>query len=237
MNPPFWAREGLEPRGGRLHFAGRDAERMAREHGTPLYLYDPARLQANVEPAPGRPAARGGEAPRLLRAQGQSAPRLPVPPARPGRGGHRCLLAARDRPRPRIGMEGRGDLLHRHQPQPSRSRRHPRPPRGAQPRLAERTAAGGGARPGTSGRPAHQPAGGHGLFGPAHLRGRQADQVRRSTPTASTRLWRRRAGNASRSWACISTSVRAGSRAGSRRSWRRCAARPISPGACPASST
>lgn len=49
MNRPFWAREGLEPLGGRLQFAGRDAEQVAREHGTPLYLYDPARLQANVE--------------------------------------------------------------------------------------------------------------------------------------------------------------------------------------------
>jgi diaminopimelate decarboxylase len=49
MNHPFWSREGLEVLGGRLHFAGRDTEQMAREDGTPLYLYDPARLQANVE--------------------------------------------------------------------------------------------------------------------------------------------------------------------------------------------
>ena len=49
MKPPFWAREGLEPRQGRLHFAGQDAEQLARAHGTPLYLYDPARLQSNVE--------------------------------------------------------------------------------------------------------------------------------------------------------------------------------------------
>lgn len=48
MSRPFWAREGLEPLAGRLHFAGRDAEQMAREHGTPLYLYDPARLEANL---------------------------------------------------------------------------------------------------------------------------------------------------------------------------------------------
>ena len=33
---------------GRLHFAGRDAEEAARKHGTPLYLYDPTRLDGNV---------------------------------------------------------------------------------------------------------------------------------------------------------------------------------------------
>jgi diaminopimelate decarboxylase len=45
---PWWTREGLEASSGRLHFAGRDAEEVARAHGTPLYLYDPARLAANV---------------------------------------------------------------------------------------------------------------------------------------------------------------------------------------------
>jgi diaminopimelate decarboxylase len=47
MNP-WWSREGLTVRDHRLLFAGQDAERIAREHGTPLYLYDPARLEANV---------------------------------------------------------------------------------------------------------------------------------------------------------------------------------------------
>jgi len=46
--PPWWTREGLEALSGRLHFAGRDAEKAAREHGTPLYLYDPTRLDVNV---------------------------------------------------------------------------------------------------------------------------------------------------------------------------------------------
>ena len=36
----WWAREGLENRGGRLTIAGRDAEQLAREHGTPLFVYD-----------------------------------------------------------------------------------------------------------------------------------------------------------------------------------------------------
>jgi diaminopimelate decarboxylase len=38
----------LEPVSGRLHFAGRDAEDLAREHGTPLYVYDPGRAAANL---------------------------------------------------------------------------------------------------------------------------------------------------------------------------------------------
>ena len=47
MNP-WWSRAGLDVRDHRLLFAGEDAERIAREHGTPLYLYDPARVAANA---------------------------------------------------------------------------------------------------------------------------------------------------------------------------------------------
>jgi diaminopimelate decarboxylase len=36
----WWARPGLEVRDGRLFIAGRDADAIAREHGTPLYAYD-----------------------------------------------------------------------------------------------------------------------------------------------------------------------------------------------------
>ena len=36
----WWARPGLECRQGRLIIAGRDAEELARQHGTPLYVYD-----------------------------------------------------------------------------------------------------------------------------------------------------------------------------------------------------
>jgi diaminopimelate decarboxylase len=35
----WWERPGLEVRDGRLTIAGRDAETIAREHGTPLYVY------------------------------------------------------------------------------------------------------------------------------------------------------------------------------------------------------
>ena len=44
----WWTRVGLEVVDGRLWFAGHDAEKLAREHGTPLFVYDPRRLEANV---------------------------------------------------------------------------------------------------------------------------------------------------------------------------------------------
>jgi diaminopimelate decarboxylase len=37
---PWWSRPGLEVVDGRLHVAGRDAEALARDHGTPLFVYD-----------------------------------------------------------------------------------------------------------------------------------------------------------------------------------------------------
>lgn len=41
---PWWSRDGLESRNGRLTVAGRDAETLARQHGTPLYVYDVQRI-------------------------------------------------------------------------------------------------------------------------------------------------------------------------------------------------
>jgi diaminopimelate decarboxylase len=41
---PWWVRPGLDIEAGRLRVAGRDAEALAREHGTPLYAYDRARF-------------------------------------------------------------------------------------------------------------------------------------------------------------------------------------------------
>ena len=40
----WWSRPGLDVRDGRLHVAGRDAESLGREHGTPLYAYDLQRV-------------------------------------------------------------------------------------------------------------------------------------------------------------------------------------------------
>ncbi len=39
-DPLWWQRPGLQAVDGRLQIAGRDAERLARQHGTPLYAYD-----------------------------------------------------------------------------------------------------------------------------------------------------------------------------------------------------
>ena len=48
MTGPWWVRDGLTARDGRLAIAGHDAEQLARERGTPLFVYDPSRLEANV---------------------------------------------------------------------------------------------------------------------------------------------------------------------------------------------
>jgi diaminopimelate decarboxylase len=54
---PWWSRRGLDVRGGRLFIAGRDAERLARERGTPLFVYDLQRIADNVRSLQG--ALRG----------------------------------------------------------------------------------------------------------------------------------------------------------------------------------
>ncbi len=48
MASPWWNREGLEVRDGRLQIVGRDAETLAREHGTPLYVFDSSRMEINL---------------------------------------------------------------------------------------------------------------------------------------------------------------------------------------------
>ena len=48
MAAPWWNRKGLEVRDGQLQFAGRDAESIAREHGTPLFVFDPSRMERNL---------------------------------------------------------------------------------------------------------------------------------------------------------------------------------------------
>ena len=45
---PWWVRPGLDVVDGRLTIAGRDAEALAREHGTPLFAYDLARFGENA---------------------------------------------------------------------------------------------------------------------------------------------------------------------------------------------
>ena len=45
MGSPWWTRPGLEVRDGRLFVAGRDAEAIARERGTPVFAYDLIRIE------------------------------------------------------------------------------------------------------------------------------------------------------------------------------------------------
>lgn len=46
--PDWWIRPGLGVRDGRLVIAGRDASDLAREHGTPLFVYDLERYRENA---------------------------------------------------------------------------------------------------------------------------------------------------------------------------------------------
>ena len=45
---PWWARPGQDIEAGRFRIAGQDAEGLAREHGTPLFVYDLARFAENA---------------------------------------------------------------------------------------------------------------------------------------------------------------------------------------------
>jgi len=45
VTTPWWSRPGLEIRDGRLLVAGRDAEELARELGTPTFVYDLPRIE------------------------------------------------------------------------------------------------------------------------------------------------------------------------------------------------
>ena len=44
----FWSRPGSCVRRGRLQIAGRDAEALARAHGTPLYVFDLPKIGEQV---------------------------------------------------------------------------------------------------------------------------------------------------------------------------------------------
>ncbi len=56
---PWWVRPGLEVADGRLAIAGQDAEKLAREHGTPLFVYDRARFRENARRLQGALARTG----------------------------------------------------------------------------------------------------------------------------------------------------------------------------------
>jgi diaminopimelate decarboxylase len=57
---PWWVRPGLDVApDGRLRIAGEDAESLARQHGTPLFVYDRARFAENARRMQAAVAANG----------------------------------------------------------------------------------------------------------------------------------------------------------------------------------
>ncbi len=65
MATAWWERPGLELRDGRLLVAGRDAEALAHEHGTPLFAYDLVRIEEQARALAG--AFEAASAPFRLR--------------------------------------------------------------------------------------------------------------------------------------------------------------------------
>ena len=55
----WWSRPGLEVREGRLSISGRDAETLARQHGTPLYVHDLVRVEEQARALQGALAEAG----------------------------------------------------------------------------------------------------------------------------------------------------------------------------------
>jgi diaminopimelate decarboxylase len=58
---PWWVRPGLDVDAGRLRIAGRDAERLARERTTPLFVYDRGRFAENARKVQAALASTGME--------------------------------------------------------------------------------------------------------------------------------------------------------------------------------
>jgi diaminopimelate decarboxylase len=74
--PYVWEHEGVHVAGGRLLVAGRDAEALAREHGTPLYVLDVSRVAEQAR-ALRDALARAGLTPRVrLALKAQRAPEM-----------------------------------------------------------------------------------------------------------------------------------------------------------------
>ena len=65
-----WEHEGVRVVDGRLLVAGRDAEALAREHGTPLYVFDVVRVAEQARALRDALARARAHATRATRAQG-----------------------------------------------------------------------------------------------------------------------------------------------------------------------
>ncbi len=72
----WWSRPGLEVRDGRLRIAGRDAETLARTHGTPLYVHDLARVREQARALQGALAGAGVRGRVRLALKAQREPEL-----------------------------------------------------------------------------------------------------------------------------------------------------------------
>jgi diaminopimelate decarboxylase len=72
----FWIRSGLEIRDHRLLIAGRDAETLARTHGTPLYVFDLQKIGEQVRALQSCLAAAGLRHRVLLAVKAQREPKV-----------------------------------------------------------------------------------------------------------------------------------------------------------------
>ena len=206
----WWAREGLEDRGGRLTIAGRDAEQIARDHGTPLYVYDLVAAASRRRSA-GRLRAAPASGHRAARAEGTAragaSSRSSAPSAR--QRGHGRLLTGRGRVGARQRLDAGGDQLHRHEPVRARPRPDPRRPVCISTWTCCRSSSGwDGRAPGTPRRHPREPSDRrHGAGGGESLyAGRQADEVRHLSRAAGRGRRRSRGATASRSTPCTCTS-------------------------------
>ena len=76
--PTWWRRPGLDVIDGRLSLNGADLEALAREHGTPLFVYDLARPAENVRELQAALRRAGVAVPSAVRAQGIARPGDPA---------------------------------------------------------------------------------------------------------------------------------------------------------------
>ena len=190
---PWWVRPGLDIADGRLRIAGEDAEALAREHGTPLFVYDRARFAENARALQGalgrtgRPfrlrfALKANPLPEVLEVfRGLGAP------GTPGERRHRRLLAGRGGARPGVRLAARRDQLHRDERVRARPRRAARAPDPRQSRRDQPDRAVRSARTRDGDRAADRSGRRRRLQRPSRIRRRPADQVRHRHGAAGRR--------------------------------------------------
>ena len=136
MTTPWWSRPGLEVRDGRLLVAGRDAEAVAREHGTPAFAYDLVRIEERARALHGAFEHAGLELRLRLALKAQRDPAVlafvrglrtvGIDACSPGEVRHAL----------EHGWAPERDLVHRHEPVGARRGRPARDGRAREPRPA-----------------------------------------------------------------------------------------------------